>query len=83
MPMAGMMPQQQQMGFGGGLVGPTPPFSEMTSPTSAAKQTLQKKADQAFADLGVFKWISLAEIISTCCFFLYAVFAYMDERSLF
>ena len=55
MPMAGMMPQQQQMGFGGGLVGPTPPFSEMTSPTSAAKQTLQKKADQAFADLGVFK----------------------------
>merc|ERR1719370_717081 len=55
MPMTGMMAQQQQMGFGGGVVGPTPPFSEMTSPTSAAKQTLQKKADQAFADLAVFK----------------------------
>ena len=59
-PMGGMMPPQQQMGFGGGMAGPCPTYGgsgapPMTSPTSEAKQTLQKKADQAFAGLAVFK----------------------------
>ena len=58
--MGGMMPHQQQMAFGGNMAGPYPPFAgpgaqPMTSPASSAKESLQKKADQAFADLAVFK----------------------------
>ena len=58
-PMGGMMPQQQ-MGFGGGMAGPCPTYggsgaAPMMSPSSEAQQSLQKKADQAFAGLAVFK----------------------------
>jgi len=59
--MGGMMPQQnQQMGFGAPMVAVNPGLGApgappMISPTSAAKENLQKKADQAFADLAVFK----------------------------
>jgi len=61
MPMGGMMsPQTQQMGFGAPTTGTVPGFGgssaqPMMSPTSTAKQNLQKKADQAFAELAVFK----------------------------
>ena len=60
-PMGGMIPQQnQQMGFGAPMVAVNPGLGApgappMISPTSAAKENLQKKADQAFADLAVFK----------------------------
>ena len=60
-PMGGMMsPQQQSMGFGGGVAGPHPTFGgpgiqPMMGATPAANETLQKKADQAFAGLAVFK----------------------------
>ena len=56
MPMSGIMPQQQ-MGFGGGMPYGGPGVQPVTSPTSAAKASLQKKADQAFADFAVFKWM--------------------------
>lgn len=59
MQMGGVMPQQP-MGFGAPMVATSPGFGgpgaqPMMSPTSAAKENLQKKADQAFADLAVFK----------------------------
>merc|ERR1719309_1241450 len=42
MPMSGMMPQQQ-MGYGGGMPYGSPGVQPVTSPTSAAKASLQKK----------------------------------------